>query len=1103
MIGLEDRRAKERKRAAGPRLIRRKVAGPRVWGLYVKRLIASRPAWLQYPRLMAISALTGKAPGLCSVGVSFLAVAGGVRVSGQEFYVENWRQQDGLPDGQITAIEQTPDGYLWIGTSKGLARFDGVSFKVFKAGDTRGFTDSRISSLKTDLSGTLWVGMLDGNLAQRQLKGGFTELQPPLPKGLSMGMPRLTDTWLWDRRTAMIEDAEGGPHGNGEHVSDHRAQLTLDADGAIWWQISGVGLARFKAGEWTAIEKANNHPAASINQLASGRQGPVWFDVDGQLEAYQDVQRDSSLPSVALNGRWCTLAPSTDGGLWVAEPRNSWSGGGRVRKWIQGKWRDELPPIPPAPRASRAIITCLLEDRAERIWYGTISGGVFFSDHHGEWQRLRPQGLFSQGYISCLYEDRQGSIWVGTVGDGLYRVAPQPVTMLKLPPPFESAEINTTCAAHDGSIWIGTGGNGAIHYQDGSFTAVGAEQGLTNPHVCALFEDSHSDLWAGTSGGLFKREGGRFVAVQGPPELSVWVKAFHEDRAGRLWIGTLAGLICAENGQFSVHYLPMDRSHCDIRSIAEDPVGNLWIGTIGQGLFCIPLGQGDNLHRVEKFPAADVRSLYCGPDGVLWIGGWGSGLFRMEGGRFTNFTTEDGLPSNRIQSILTDDRGQLWMSSDNGLIGLTPQVLQDFKRGTSPPIQCRHLSLEDGLASGVCSGSGQPVSTRTADGRLWFPDFEGVALIDPRNPGGEALEPNVLIEAVLADGKELPQYEDGSLMASSGTRRFEFEYTAPNLSSRQNLRFRHKLVGMDNDWVDAGAQRFASYSQLPPGDYQFHVMVGGSDNQWHIADPVIALHIIPRLWERPWLRALAAGLVVGIVGGGIVWSQRRRYQLRLERLKMRGALEDERRRIARDLHDEFGSSLTGVALQGEAAMQAEAPGPGGETALASMTRSVRQLIGMLNEVVWTTDPANDSLANVVAFLCDHAEDFVSRTNTRFRLEVPPRSELPAVSLTAQTRHNLLMAAKEALNNSIRHANAQSIQLRIAIEANRLVVEIKDDGRGFNTSTARPGGHGLSNLKSRMELLQGRASIESQPGTGTTITLTTPLAPGGDHTRTSR
>jgi signal transduction histidine kinase len=354
----------------------------------------------------------------------------------------------------------------------------------------------------------------------------------------------------------------------------------------------------------------------------------------------------------------------------------------------------------------------------------------------------------------------------------------------------------------------------------------------------------------------------------------------------------------------------------------------------------------------------------------------------------------------------------------------------------------------------------------------------------------------VMVQAVIADGKEVLPSTSGKWQVSSGARRFEFDYTAPNLNSHPKPHFQHKLEGMDHDWVDSGEQRAAYYSQLPPGTYRFRVMVGGNDNKWLPADRVIQLQIVPRFWEQRWLQVLVGALLVTILVGGFSWSQRRRYRLRLERLQMQSAMEDERRRIARDLHDEFGSSLTGIALQGEATtMEGRIPPPA-HAEIVSMTRRVRELIGKLDEVVWATNPANDSLSSFVLYLCDYTEQFLSPTGIKCRLESPGTSDLPVLALDAKTRHNVLLAAKEALNNVVRHSGARTVCLTIHLELKSLIIEIVDDGPGQELPKSRPGGLGLTNIRARMKLINGHAEIRSLVGKGTAVTLIIPLSQSG-------
>jgi ligand-binding sensor domain-containing protein/signal transduction histidine kinase len=1012
----------------------------------------------------------------------------------EEFHIRNWHVEDGLPDGEITAIQQTPDGYLWVGTPKGLARFDGARFKVFKAAPTFPLLDTRITWLLTTSNGTLWVSAQNGSVVRRQ-GGRFEKMQLPAGFANNNEQNRTPGNWLWERRMHLIEGTESAP----DEVLDSRTHLVEDAEGAVWWHVSDTAIARLHENRWTTFTASNGLPSGGVRQVNVDHEGHVWIEAGGKLHRFKnDAETFLQGESVSLGGPWPVFAPARQGGFWVAEPRGSWfQRGGQVRRYADGQWQNDPQPIPVIPLTSRSTVTCLMEDRSGRLWYGTAAGGVYFSEADGAWQRLKSRSPFSQGYISCLFQDVEENIWVGTVGDGLYRVTLQPLTMHTLPPPLENAEINSTCVAHDGAIWMGTGGSGVLRWDRANgFNIFGAEQGLKNLHVCAILEDSQTNVWAGTSAGLYRLEAGRFTQVTGPPEISGWVKALYEDHENRLWIGSVAGLICREQDQFIVYHLKPDQNYCDIRSLAEDPSGKLWIGTIGQGLFELARSGSGKPRRVNEYPATDARSLYCDLEGTLWVGSWGEGIFYRHANSFNGFSTEDGLPSDRIQSIAGDADGRIWLSTDNGIAGITRTLIEHYERGRSPPLWCEHLSLEEGLANRGCSGSGQPVCSRTGDGRLFLPDYEGLAELDPLAVHPKLLIPVALVETVLADGKELTPGANGELRAPSNVRRFEFDCTAPNLALPQNLHYRYKLEGMDNRWVEAGVQGIAYYSQLKPAHYDFRVMVGGSDGEWHGTGAEVSLNVVPRLWERRWVRAVAGGILIGALGGGIARSQRRKLRLQVERLQMQQALETERRRIARDLHDELGARLTATALQGELAVQGEKIPEAAKSEISFMTRRVRQLISTVDEVVWTTDPENDSLKDLIAFLCDYLEQFLAPTGIRCRIEVAP--DFPDVPLAAQARRNLLLAFKETLNNSVRHSEPKTVHLMIWLEGNRLKVRISDDGNGFVVSQARPGGKGLANIKSRLQLIHGDAEIASEPGKGTVVILSILLPTNGTN-----
>lgn len=988
------------------------------------------------------------------------------QVLGQGYHARNWHMEDGLPDGQVTAIEQTPDGYLWIGTPRGLARFDGVRFKVFNTESTPGLGDSRITKLLTDRDGTLWIGTRDGNLVRKQ-GDRFEPVEPQVPLPVDANKNRIPGSWSWNIRSDLIADGEG----------------------AIWWYVTGKGIARFKSGKWTVFTATNGLPG-EVSQMACDHEGYVWVEAGSKLYRYESGRWSLPEQAVPLSGVLTALAPAASGGLWVAEPQLLGSPSvGAVHRLAGRRWAAPTLSPPPRHRTKVTNITLLLEDRSGRLWLGMPGGGLWHSDLEGQWRSLEGQGSLARPFLMCLFEDRQGNIWVGTNLNGLYRLTPQRLTMLS---PFgPNQRVLTVCATRDGTVWAGTDVAGIFRRGQEGFTPVGGEWGDRLPEVICLFEDTQTNLWAGTSDGLFWLEAGRFRRAPGPLRQNISVTSIFEDRAGSLWFGTGSDLFARENTKFNAY--PVG---AEIRSIVEDPAGDLLIGTIGKGLFELPPGQPRTLRRVENYPASDCGGMFCDPDGTLWVGSWGGGMFWRDGDVFKTITASDGLPSDLIRSIISDMEGKLWMASGNGIIGMAPRLIKAYTRGQSPPLFWQHFSIAQGLGDRVCTGRGQPTVAQTSDGRLWFPNEGQIAVLDPAKTGSRQVISGARVESVVVDGKELPFTAKEVLRLPSGTRRFEFHYTALDLTAPTHLRFRYKLEGMDARWVEAGVQRTAPFSQLPPGDYRFRVMAGGSDGQWHEADEAMRLQVVPRAWERRWIQFLGTGLLVSLVGGSLNWRQRRQLRLKLERLEMEQRVENERRRIARDLHDEVGSRLTRISQLGDLMLKESQSPAWIKSQVGAITSGIRELLSAMDEIVWTINPKNDSLPKLIAFLSDYTETFVSPTGISHRLELDPN--FPTLPVPAQSRHHLLLAVKEALSNAVRHAAPKMVRLKLHASDGWLEVVIADDGQGFDLEKARAGGQGIANMVERLKLISGQAEVRSEVAKGTTVTLRMPLAARLEH-----
>jgi signal transduction histidine kinase/ligand-binding sensor domain-containing protein len=978
-----------------------------------------------------------------------------------EFLVSSWHTEDGLPDGNVTAIEQTPEGYLWLGTFKGLARFDGVRFTAMDIQRGSKLPDARIGALRTDRGGRLWLGFASGHLAW--LEDGRCKWVD------GAGLPDNTPALLapeWSAGT--------------EHSTHSRLLRTVslveDADGAMWFHAGGEAVLRVKAGKASLLTPTNGLPATNLRGLLRDATGVLWL-LTGRGLFHRTGDAWSQAPLALGASEELVVSPAAEGGLVISTGR-------RVQRFRGGALSGGFDPTPGAPGSQRAQVTALLEDGSGRLWAGTHWSGLLVADEAGHWQRPRQEGPLAQCRVLTLFADRQGAVWAGTLGDGLFRLTPRAVTTVRLPAPAEGHLVITVCAARDGSVWAGTDGVGAFRVLAGGVEHCGTNEGLPGQVVFSILEDRQTNLWFGTSAGLYRRAAGQFERVQDFPTRAEGVLAQFEARDGTHWFSSPAGPVQGRDGHLTLHRL--GEGSVEIRAFAQDHAGGIWVGTIGQGLFCLRSNRVEHYGPAQGLTHPDARSLCVDATGALWVGTLGGGLFRFAEGRFNAITTADGLPDDTINGILADVDDNLWMSSYNGFFGCARELLAGYERGASSPLVFRRLSPAEGLDYRTCSGAGQPVVSCSPDGRLWFANQRSLAVCEPQVLLSRATTPSVLVEALAADGVELPLAGAPRVRASSATRRFEFRYTALNLARPEQARFRHRLHGLEEEWADAGAQRVAAYSHLAPGQYDFEVMAAGPDGVWRNA-AATGLEVVPRFTERSIVRVLAAcGLVGTAVGLAFVVS-RARMRRRLLMLEMKQATERERRRIAHDLHDDLGGSLTEISLLA-GSVPLHAPEQG---VLAEVRQKADGLVNALDEIVWAVNPRHDSAASLAEYLAGHARDFLRAADIRLRVELP--RELPAIALTPEQRHGLFLAAKEALNNAVRHGRPKEVHLRLAVESGVLKIAVVDDGCGFDPARLPSSGNGLPGMRERLERLGGRAEIRSAPGQGTAVELKLPWA----------
>ena len=964
----------------------------------------------------------------------------------------------------MTAGLQTHDGYIWIGTYGGLVRFDGARFTVFDNDNTPSLKNDRITSLYEDAGDALWIGHETGDLT-RLRAGVFDPVEVP-----------------------------GG--WNGGKIM----RIGADENGDIWLMNKEGLLARLKDG--TRIAAPPEAPSTpGLASMARDRGGVLWLLRGGRLSFLQhgelvSVKREK-LPDVSPITAFCL---SYDGGLWMVAA-------GQLRKWKEGGWAESLAVDPGALDAA----TVLVETRTGAVAVGTTDQGVYLLSPGSSARHLTRASGLAQDWITCFCLDREGDLWAGSGNGGLSEFHPVNLQAVAPPDRWHGMTVLSVCEGQDGSVWVGTEGAGAYRFQHNSWTQFGVEAGLGNKFVWSVLEDSQARLWVGTwGGGLFVQRGERFETALGLEGVLTPMPALLPGKSGTLWVGTGMGLLRYDEGKTRWFGHEQGLQVPDVRSVYEDTKGTVWFGMSGGGLGCLTNGTLKQYRKADGVASDFVYCLHPGSGGALWIGTGGGGLNRLKTGKFSTIGVKEGLPAKVIAHIEDDANGNVWMSTEQGIICVSERELNQCADGDSGKVNCLIYGLGDGLETLDCSSGSQPSGCKTPDGRLWFATRKGLAVVDPANLRLNKLKPPVFIERMLLDGA--PFGNLGAAQSVSvrsplvrvppGRHSIELEYTALSYTAPEKVGFKYRLEGLDSQWVDAKNKRAVTYNYLPPGRYIFHVTACNNDGVWNNQGASLELVVPPYFWQTWWFHILVY-LTGGLAVGALVWIEARRHHRRkVEILERQSALERERARIAKDIHDELGASLTHIAMLSQSAHKDLSHPARTARHLDDIYGTSRELTRAMDEIVWAVNPKRDTLDSVASYLVKFAQEFLNPSGIRLRLDLP--LHLPDWNLSAEVRHNLYLAFKEALNNVVRHAGASEVRISLQPlpSGQSFRLQVEDDGKGFEEGQATPqnsdrvaNGNGLHNLRRRMEQLGGACTIESAPGVGTKVTLIVTLKSG--------
>ncbi len=959
------------------------------------------------------------------------------------FSQRNWARADGLPSNVINSICQDRTGYLWIATPKGLARFDGSRFFGYdlspgEASQAHEF----VAMASDDANDGLFVAPRTGGLG-RFSNGRYAEYA--LPEG---------------------------------YAGQRLAQILVARDGALWLAFEGGEVMRLQAGQHQVFRADEGLGPQRATQLATDGAGRVWVANRAHLLYYEM----GSLHAANMEGivEDIRIASSRHDGPWVL-----------TRGWLY-KIVGERPTGKTAISGyfTAQAVQAVLEDSRGVVWAGTRSRGIrrlLFDEQRFDLTVPAPED------VGVLFEDRSGNIWTGSNGGGLMRIRDGAVrTFTKAQGLLESHTLSV-CEDASGTIWVADRDGGLAFVNDqGRVRTLNAPKGEKTFSARSVIPTGSNGVWVATSYGLFSASQQGLInsdSEGAPPkapnhgELRVTYRA----RNGDLWMALEPGrLALLRAGTWRV-FTAADGLGSAALAIDEDPQGRIWIGTSQARVYRFEEDHFVKVPLAAPASAGPVQAIHFDRTGTGWIGTAGAGLLTLDPSSSRNLDDRAGLPTQNITQVVSDDQGNLWFGSPEGIFHVRREELDRFFAGRISRVDAVVIGADEGLGEATCVSVHEPSVWRSRSGMIWFATRQGVVAIDPQREKAADTPLVVKIDAVRAGERNWST--TAAVSVPPLTRTLELDYSVLCLSTPERVRARVRLEGYDDDWTVTDAKGLARYTRLPPGEYRFLVeahLAGAAQTLTLASVPIV---VLAAWWQTLWFRVGAILLVLVTSMVIVRVRSHRRLQARLAQVEHDSALERERARIARNIHDDLGSGLSRISLL----IQSD-PESDGRAQLARIQNIVSNLTQSMDETVWAVNPKNDDLEGFANYLAEYAQGFLSDAGIRCRIVLP--DFLPARAFTSQGRHHLFLTCKEALNNVAKHAHATEVSLKVEASGDELRITISDNGRGFAVNEVTPSAgrrtaNGLANMRSRLAAVGGSCEIVST-SQGTVIHLAVPL-----------
>jgi len=724
-------------------------------------------------------------------------------------YVERtWQVQDGLPEQTVQAFAQTRDRYLWIGTTGGLLRFDGVRMVLYDRDNTPAFTENNVFNLMVAADDALWIATEGGGLI-RYKEGVF--------------------------RSFSAKDGL---------MNDFVRVVYQDTQGRIWIGTDN-GLFRLFGERIKRVDNGTSVPLVAVHAIYEDRQGRLWVGGSKLLCLTGQVAQEYRLQGEGSQSRVKSITQTRDGTLWVGTI------GGLYRRIPESDAFQRM-------RNTSGTVRFLHQTSDGTLWIGTIGHGIYKFREHGFDQITGPDSLPSNTVLN-LFEDVENNIWIGTQA-GMLRLSQTPVQTVPLPDAADY-DAETVYQDHNGDLWVSAAN--LFRFHRGTVAQVHLP-GVSGVRVRNVFRDHEGALWIGTEGrGVFRQAGVKLTHYMTKDGLvNNFVRAFLQGRDGSVWIATDEGVSRWRPEGFTNYQMRDGLCYFSTRTLWEDRNSDVWIGT-DRGV--------SHLHRdrfaqdtvTEALKNEKIWAIREDSDGGLWFGTRTGGLYRWRFGKLTHYTTAQGLASNSIYELLEDRKGKFWISGPNGISVIDRRELDVIAENPSHPLSLTLYGISDGLETTQLYGAEKPGGVATSEGEVWFASNKGLVRVSRASqPSGSV---PVVIDQVLADGRETPNRPSISLAPDNA--KIEMHYSVIQLRSQERVRFRYMLEDFDKSWTEASSRRVAYYTNLPPGKYRFRVAAFEMNNPQQISETSVEIVQRPHFYRSSWFLGCCLLMLVALVWG--------------------------------------------------------------------------------------------------------------------------------------------------------------------------------------------------------------------------------------------